>query len=73
MAALTMIDFKEVKPSGLDLFNMPPIQTACDKVYYQEIRANAERGANTPIEFVLTEQNGMEYVDLQKNEIVCKV
>lgn len=52
---------------------MPPIQTACDKMHYQEIRANAERRANTPIAFALTEQNGMEYVDLQKNEIVCKV
>lgn len=67
-----MIDFKEAQPSGLDLFNMPPVQTACDKVYYQEVRSNSQRGANTPIEFVITGQNGMEYVDLQKTKLYVK-
>ena len=51
---------------------MPLVQTACEKVHYQEVRSNLQRGANTPIQFVITGQNGMEYVDLQKTKLYVK-
>jgi hypothetical protein len=31
MAALTMIDFKEAQPTGLDLFNIPPFKQPATK------------------------------------------
>lgn len=38
MSVLTKEGFREVQTDRLDLFNLPPYQTAVERMYYQEIR-----------------------------------
>ncbi|KAJ8307849.1 hypothetical protein KUTeg_014632 [Tegillarca granosa] len=73
MAALTTEQFQEAQPSSLNLFTLPPTQTAIEKVYFQEVRPISQlTGNNTPIEFIISGQNGMEYIDMKRSKIYVK-
>ena len=73
MTTLSTEHFQEAQPSGLMLFTLPPTQTAIERKYYQEIRPISQVTPNAPIEFLVTGQNGMEYVDLKNSKLYVKV
>lgn len=64
--------FQDAQPSSLDLFSLPPTQTAIEKIYYQEVRPISQISGNSPIEFIILGQNGMEYVDLSQCKLYIK-
>lgn len=72
MAALSLDGFQEAQPSGLDLFSLPPKQTAIDSVYYDEHRTTAQLTGTAPIEFNIAAQNSLEYIDLRKTKLYVK-
>ncbi|KAK3109146.1 hypothetical protein FSP39_023936 [Pinctada imbricata] len=72
MATLAPEHFQEAQPSGLMLFSLPPTQTAIERKYYQEVRPISHVSGNAPIEFLVSGQNGMEYVDLKKSKLYMK-
>lgn len=45
--------FQDAQPSSLDLFSLPPTQTAIEKIYYQEVRPISQISGNSPIEFII--------------------
>lgn len=69
MAALTTDGFQEAQPSGLNLFTLPPTQTAVENVYFDEIRSTSQISGNGPIEFSIAAQNSLEYIDLRKTQL----
>lgn len=73
MAALTIENFQEAYPSELSLYSVPPSQTAIEKVYYQEVRSTSQVNGSSPIEFIITGQNGMEFLDLKRSKLYVKV
>lgn len=73
MAALTNEDFQEAQPSELSLFSLPPSQTAVEKIYYQEVQSTLHINGNAPIEFIITGQNSMEFLDLKRSKLYIKV
>ncbi|MES9902423.1 MAG: hypothetical protein ABW168_07040 [Sedimenticola sp.] len=73
MALLTKNGFREAQPSQLSVFDVPPTQTAVQNVYYSEIRPITQLSRSGPIEFVISGQNGMEYIDLKKSQVYAKV
>ncbi|CAG2241901.1 unnamed protein product [Mytilus edulis] len=54
-------------------FSLPPSQTAIEKVYYQEVRSTSHINGSAPIEFIITGQNGMEFLDLKRSKLYIKV
>lgn len=73
MAALTTEGFHEAQPSGLDLFSLPPTQTAVSNMYYDEQRSTSQLTGNAPIEFTIAAQNSLEYVDLKRSKLYLRV
>ena len=73
MAALAPEHFQEAQPSGLMLFSLPPTQTAIEKIYFQEVRPISQITGNAPVEFVISGQDGMQYVDLKRSKLFVKV
>ena len=67
------MQFREAQPSELDIFSLPPTQTAIENIYYQEVRPISQLSGNSPIEFIVSGQNGMEYMDLKRSKIFVKV
>jgi len=65
MAALSTDGFQEAQPSGLDLFTLPPTQTAVETVYYDEHRSTAQLSGTSPIEFNIAAQNS-------ENKTLCE-
>ncbi|KAJ8305205.1 hypothetical protein KUTeg_009160 [Tegillarca granosa] len=61
MSVFSTEQFQEAQPSSLSLFSLPPTQTAIEKISFQEVRPISQlTGYNTPIEFLISGQNGME-------------
>ena len=74
MAFLNKDLFTEAQPSELDVFTLPPTQTAVEKIHYQEVRPISQISNSTaPIEFTITGQNGLEYLDLKRSQMYLKV
>ena len=73
MAALTTENFQEALASELSLFSLPPSQTSVEKVYYQEVRSTSKKNDNAPIEFVISGQSSMEFLDLKGSKLYLKV
>lgn len=65
---MTTEQFRDALPSSLDIFSLPPTQTAIERMYYQEVRPISQISGNSPIEFIISGQNGMEYVDLKQTQ-----
>ena len=64
MASVFGNNFDEDQPSNLSLFTLPPYQTAVEKSSYEDVRPISQISSSSPIEFVITSQNGLQYVDL---------
>lgn len=71
MATLNAVDFQEAQPSGLNLFNIPPYQSAVERVYFQEVRSNSQLTGNI-IDMEITGKHGMEYVDLRRSKLYVR-
>jgi len=65
--------FSEVQPSQLSLFDLPGYQTAVEKVTFQQIRPISQLSNDAPIEFYISSQNSMEYIDLQESNMYVKL
>ena len=72
MSTFVPDQFHEAQPSGLMLFSLPPTQTAIEKIYFQEVRPISQISGHAPIEFLVSGQNGMEYVDLKRSKLYVK-
>jgi len=71
MATVNTTDFQEAQPSGLNLFSIPPYQSAVERVYFQEVRSNSQLTGNI-IDMEITGKHGMEYVDLKRSKLYVK-
>lgn len=73
MSFLSQEGFSEGVPDELLLFDLPPTQVAVNDVYFQEIRPLSQVSNDTPIEFQITGQNSMDYLDLKGTQICVKL
>ncbi|XP_069102147.1 uncharacterized protein F54H12.2-like [Argopecten irradians] len=75
MALLSTTTFQEMQPKELDLFTIPHTQTAVEEIFYQDCRSISQVSGQSPIEFHLSGQNGMEYLDLSRSRLYvrCKI
>ena len=73
MSVLSAETFREAMPSQLSLFDMPPTQTAVENIYFQDVRPISQISDSSPIEFQLSAQNGMDYIDLKRTRIYIKL
>ena len=64
--------FSETQPEELNLFTLPPTQTAVERTYIQEVRPISQLSENSPIDFHLSGANGLEYVDLKNSTLFVK-
>lgn len=69
MSILSTNGFREAMPSQLSLFDIPPTQTAVENIYFQDVRPVSQIAGNSPIEFLLSAQNGMDYIDLKRSRL----
>lgn len=65
--------FSEGVPNELLLFDLPPTQVAVSDVHYQEIRPLSQVSDDTPIEFQISGQNSMDYLDLRGTQLCVKL
>lgn len=73
MSVLSNENFKEAMPSQLSLFDLTPTQTAVENIYFQDVSPISQISENSPIEFQLSAQNGMDYIDLKRTRIYVKL
>lgn len=73
MSVLSVETFREAMPSQLSLFDMPPTHTEEENVYFQDVRPISQISDSSPIEFQLSAQNGMDYIDLKRTRIYVKL
>lgn len=73
MSILSSETFREAMPSQLSLFDLPPTQTAVENIYFQDVRPISQISDSSPIEFQLSAQNGMDYIDLKRSRIYVKL
>ena len=73
MSMLTKNNFTETQPEALNLFTVPSTQTAVDDMFYQDCRSISQISGQSPIEFHLSGQNGMEYLDLSRSRLYVKL
>ena len=72
MAAINSDFFMEAQPSELSLFDLPPTQTAVEKIYYQQVLPISQLSDSSPIQFTVTGQNGMEFIDTRNSFMSIK-
>jgi len=60
-------------PSELSLFDLPPTQVAVSDIYFQEIRPLSQVSGDAPIEFRVSGQNSMDYLDLKGSQLYVKL
>lgn len=73
MSTLTNENFHEGMPSELALFDLPPTQVAVTDVYYEEVRPISQVSGDSPIEFRISGQNSMDYLDLKGSQMYVKL
>lgn len=73
MATFNKEYFHEVIPNQLDIFNLPGTQTAIQRTYYQDVLPISQLTGKGTIEFYISGNNGMEYLDLKNTQIHIKV
>lgn len=73
MTYFTSESFTEGIPESLMLFDLPQTQVAVDNVYYHEVRPSSQVSENTPIEFRISVQNSMDYLDLKGTQLHVKL
>lgn len=62
----------EGQPSELELFNLCPTQTAVEKLYFQQVLPIGQITDTSPIQFIVSGQNGMEYIDTKRSFMSIK-
>lgn len=65
--------FIEGQPSALALFDLPPTQTGVENIKMENIQPTSTISENSPILFDISDQNGMEYLDLMRSRIYVKL
>jgi len=65
--------FTEGLISELSLFDLPPTQTSVSDVFYEEIRPLSQVTGDSPIEFKISGQNSMDYLDLKGSQLYVKL
>ena len=73
MSFFTQDSFTEGIPDDLSMLDLPPTQVAVNDVYYQEVRPVSQVSEDTPIEFRISGQNAMNYLDLKGTQIYVKL
>lgn len=73
MLVLNKESFQEGVPSELSLFDLPPTQVGVTNVYYDEIRPLSHVSGDSPIEFRISGQNSMDYLDLTGSQLYAKL
>lgn len=73
MSVFNPDNFHEGMPSELALFDLPPTQVAVNETYFQEIRPLSQLSGDTPIEFRISGQNSMDYLDLKGSQLYVKL
>ena len=73
MAMLNQENFHEGVPSELGLFDLPPTQVGVTNVYYDEVRPISQVSGDSPIEFRISGQNSMDYLDLKGSQLYVKL
>lgn len=73
MSILNREEFKEGMPSELSLFELPPTQTAVSDIYFHEIRPSSQLSGDGPIEFRISGQNSLDYLDLAGSQLYVKL
>jgi hypothetical protein len=66
-------NFHEGIPKGLALFDLPPTQVAVNDTFYEEIRPISQITDDGPIEFNISTQNSMDYIDLKECQLYVKL
>lgn len=72
MTAINSNYLVESQPSELELFNLNPTQTAVEKIYFQQILPIGQITDTSPIQFIVSGQNGMEYIDTRRSFMSIK-
>lgn len=73
MSVFNVQNFHEGMPSELSLFELPPTQVAVSDIYFQEIRPLSQLSGDSPIEFRISGQNSMDYLDLKGSQLYVKL
>lgn len=73
MSVLNKEEFTEGVPSELSLFDLPPTQTAVTEIYNQEVRPISQLSGDGPIEFRISGQNSLDYIDLAGSQLYVKL
>ncbi len=73
MSKLNTENFHEGVPSELALFDLPPTQVGVTDVYYEEVRPISQVTGDSPIEFRVSGQNSMDYLDLKGSQLYVKL
>ena len=73
MSVFSEEQFKEGLVSELALFDLPPTQTGVSDTYYEEIRPLSRVTDDGPLEFRISGQNSMDYIDLRNSQIYVKL
>lgn len=72
MTAINSEFLVEAQPSELELFNLSPTQTAVEKIYFQQILPIGQITDTSPIQFIISSHNGMEYIDTKRSFMSIK-
>lgn len=73
MSFVSSESFTEALPSELEIFELPPYQIGVESMSYEECRPTSQVTAYNPIEFNLSGQNGMDYLDLRRTKLYVKL
>lgn len=73
MSILNKETFKEVQPRELPLFETFGTQTAVENISFQQCRPISSLSGSGPIDFNVSGQNGMEYLDTRRSRLHAKV
>lgn len=73
MSVFNTENFHEGMPSELALFDLPATQVAVNEIYFQEIRPLSQLSGDSPIEFRISGQNSMDYLDLKGSQLYVKL
>lgn len=72
MSAINSDYLVEGQPRELEIFSLNPTQTAVDKLYFQQVLPIGQITDTSPIQFTVSGQNGMEYIDTKRSFMSIK-
>ena len=72
MSAINSDYLVEAQPSEMELFTLNPTQTAVEKIYFQQILPIGQITDTSPIQFIVSGNNGMEYINTARSFMSIK-